>query len=114
MRESPSSEIGWPFGDWLADDDPDVGDSYITLAVHAGIAASDVICMARLGEYSASGSHDEAVALLKKVAPDASKHLARLLSLKTKAGYTHRPATLSDVRTANRSLKALLAAAELV
>lgn len=90
----------------------DVGDSFITLAVHAGIAAADVLCIARLGEYSASGAHDEAVALLKSADPEAAKHLARLLSLKTKAGYTHRPASLSDVRTAYRSHKALLAAAE--
>lgn len=92
----------------------DVGDSFITLAVHAGIAASDVICIARLGKYSASGAHDEAIALLKSADPDASKHLSRLLSLKTKAGYTHRPASLADVRTAHRSHRAILAAAEMM
>ena len=68
----------------------------------------------RRSRWNKAQQFAEAAALLKKVAPDASKYLARLRSLKTKAGYTHRPATLSDVRTANRSLKALLAAAELV
>jgi hypothetical protein len=30
----------------------DVADAYSTLCVHAGIAASDVICCARLGEHA--------------------------------------------------------------
>lgn len=34
----------------LADEHRDVADAYVTLCVHAGIAASDVICCARLGE----------------------------------------------------------------
>jgi hypothetical protein len=30
----------------------DIADAYVTLCVHAGIAGGDVICCARLGEYS--------------------------------------------------------------
>lgn len=30
------------------------GEVYVTLAVHAGIAAADVICIGALGEYSAT------------------------------------------------------------
>lgn len=40
---------------------PQGGDIYVTLAVHAGIAAADVICIGALGEYSATGAHDEAL-----------------------------------------------------
>lgn len=36
----------------LADDSNDVADAYVTLCVHAGIAAADVICCKRLGEHS--------------------------------------------------------------
>lgn len=35
----------------LADDERDVADAYVTLCVHAGIAASDAICGAALGEH---------------------------------------------------------------
>ena len=37
----------------LADDANDVADAYVTLCVHAGIAAADVICCKRLGSIPA-------------------------------------------------------------
>ena len=40
----------------LADDANDVADAYVTLCVHAGIAAADVICCRRLGEHKAGYS----------------------------------------------------------
>jgi len=36
----------------VADDDEVVADPAITLLIHAGIAASDAICCARLGEHA--------------------------------------------------------------
>lgn len=66
-------------------------DVYVTLAVHAGIAAADVICIGALGEYSPTGAHDEGLVLVGKVDRTARISLSRLLGLKTKAGYTHRP-----------------------
>lgn len=84
------------------------GDVYVTLAVHAGIAAADVICIGALGQYSATGAHDEAIALLSKVDGSARAALARLLSLKTKAGYTHRPASSSDIAMAEKALERLM------
>jgi hypothetical protein len=36
----------------LADDERDVGDAYVTLCIHAGIAAADVICSIALGASS--------------------------------------------------------------
>ena len=42
----------------------DIADPYVTLCVHAGIAGGDVICCARLGEYSRGENHSEAVKLM--------------------------------------------------
>lgn len=84
------------------------GDIYVTLAVHAGIAAADVICIGALGEFSATGAHDEALALIGKVDRSARTSLSRLLSVKTKAGYTHRPVSRADVLRAESSLEKLL------
>jgi hypothetical protein len=90
----------------------DLPDAYVTTAVHSGIAAADVVCIRRLGAYQASGAHQEAVALLKRADADASKHLSRLLSLKSKAGYSANPASRADVDAARRAHLALLEAAE--
>lgn len=90
----------------------DLADAFVTLAVHAGIACADVICIARLGRYSATGNHDESIKLLQKADPDAAKHLTRLLGIKTKAGYTHRPVSADDVAIAVRAYRALLERAD--
>ena len=75
----------------LADQADDVVDAYMTLLVHAGIAAADLICCARLGEHALGTDHGEAVALLKQAAgAKTSGHLSTLLAVKTKAGYTIR------------------------
>jgi hypothetical protein len=42
----------------------DAPDAYVTLAVHSGIAAADVICIRRGLGYNASGSHEESLKLL--------------------------------------------------
>jgi hypothetical protein len=34
-----------------------INNAFVTLCVHAGIAAADVICCARLGEYSRGEDH---------------------------------------------------------
>ncbi|NQX17444.1 DUF4129 domain-containing protein [Rathayibacter sp. VKM Ac-2857] len=83
-------------------------DAFATLAVHAGIAACDAICIRRLGRYSPTGSHSEAVALLRRADPDAAKHLERLLSLKTKAGYSARPISATEAQGALRAYRELL------
>lgn len=61
-----------------------------SLAIHAGINASDAVCGARLGERAAGDSHDQVLALLRtagKDGVDVEKELRRLLPLKTKAEY---------------------------
>lgn len=90
----------------FADDEADIGDAYVTLVIHSGIAAADVICCDALGEHAQSESHTDAVELLSRVRPDG-KELARalgsLLSAKTRAGYGHQPVN-KDTRT--RSMRA--------
>lgn len=90
----------------------DHGDAYVTMAIHSGIASSDVICAAKLGEYSAADSHSAAVALLKKANPEAASLLSKLLSLKTKSAYGHRAVTAAEVRSAESTHKKLLDIAE--
>lgn len=80
----------------LADEGGETADVYVTLCVHAGIAASDVICCARLGEHAKDEDHNEAIALLSKADKDSAKHLRTLLSMKTKAGYSHTAAAADD------------------
>lgn len=66
-------------------------DPAATLYIHAGIAASDVLCCRTLGRHAQGQDHAEAVALLRSVDHTAAKHLATLLKNKTRAGYGSRP-----------------------
>lgn len=86
----------------------DLRDAYITLAVHAGIAAADTICLATLGEYAPTGSHAESISTLRQADPEAARHLSRLLGLKTKAGYGHQASPAADVVAATRAHLALI------
>lgn len=45
----------------LADDEAEVGDAFVTLCVHAGIAASDVVCCAALGHFAQGDDHNQAI-----------------------------------------------------
>jgi len=92
----------------LADGSGDVADAYVTLCVHAGIAAADVICCAALGEHAQGENHDEAVGLLARADKYVSPHLRTLLNLKTKAGYSHAPATPDEFKRAGRAAQALV------
>jgi len=89
-------------------------DSFITLCIHAGIAASDVICCARLGQHTQGENHTEAVALLEKADSGSGKHLRVLLSMKTKVGYSHTEATAADAKRAGRAAEALVETARRV
>jgi hypothetical protein len=89
-------------------------DSFITLCIHAGIAASDVICCARLGQHAQGENHTEAAALLEKADSGSGKHLRALLSMKTKVGYSHTEATAADANRAGRAAEALVETARRV
>lgn len=98
----------------FADEESDVGDAYVTLAVLGGIAAADTICCLALGRHAQGEDHQEATKLLGSVRPDGkalANSLAALLGVKTKAGYSHRPVSHADRATAQRHGAKLLGAA---
>ena len=76
----------------IVDDDSDDATPSVaaSLAVLAGIAASDAACCTRLGLRARGQSHAEAVELLGTVAPggaDMAKDLQRLLNRKDDSQY---------------------------
>lgn len=95
----------------LADDAEDVLDACITLWVHAGIAAADVLCCQRLGEHAAGENHNGAIALLAKVDRARAKNLATLLALKTPVSYGPGRSTTDDGKRARRAADQLVEAA---
>ncbi len=98
----------------LADDAAVIGDAYVTLCVHDGIAGADTITATRLELHHTGDNHNEAVELLRRVEPGGSElagHLAALLGLKTKAGYTHRPVSGQERVQAGRRAHAFVDAA---
>jgi len=92
----------------FADQPGDVADACVTLAVHAGIAATDVLCCTRLGYHASGGNHEEAIRLLEQVDKPLSKHLTTLLKLKQRAGYSHDAVTKDDLSRAERAMGALV------
>jgi hypothetical protein len=95
----------------LAGEGDDVGDAYVTLCVHAGVAAADVLCCIALGEYAHGDDHNAAVAHLTKVRPDGrdlGNSLRTLLSMKTRAGYSHQPVSATQLKRAQRAAERLL------
>ena len=92
-------------------DDQEIADAFVTLCVHAGIAAADVICCARLGMFHSGESHNEAVALLGSVDKSAARQLKALLDMKTRSGYGPVLTSAADQKRAGRAAAALVAAA---
>jgi hypothetical protein len=98
----------------LADEEADIGDAYVTLCVHAGIAASDAICCSDLGEHAMGDNHDQAVTLIARVRPDGkalASSLRALLAMKTLAGYSHQPVNAQNRKRAQRHAERLVTAA---
>jgi hypothetical protein len=98
----------------ISDDEADVGDAMATLYVHAGIAASDVICCKALGHYVQGDDHQQAVGELSKVIPagkDLGKDLRALLAMKTRAGYAAPPVSAEERKRAWRRAESLVEAA---
>jgi hypothetical protein len=86
-------------------------DAYVSLCVLAGIAASDVVCCARLGEHASDENHSAAIALLGKANKEVAKHLRTLLSMKAKASYGDDPPSADECKRAGRAAEALVEAA---
>jgi hypothetical protein len=95
----------------LADDEADVADAYVTLCVHAGIAAADVLCCRALGEHAQGDNHNEAIALLAKVERKLANDLRVLLGMKTRAGYGHSSVNAQQRKRAERAAQHLVEAA---
>lgn len=89
-----------------------VSDAYVTLLVHAGIAAADVLCCASLGEHSRGENHAEAVVLLARFNADRAKDLSTLLRVKTKAAYGHQRVSVAEQHKAERACERLIEAIE--
>ena len=95
-------------------DEDEIGDAYVTLLVHAGIAAADAICCSALNEYAVGESHAEAIGLIRKVRPGGdqlAEALARLLRLKSHAGYSAAPVSADERKRARRAAEKLVTAA---
>jgi hypothetical protein len=97
-----------------AADDSEVVDACVMLSVHAGIAAADVICCAKLGEHHRGDDHHGAVALLGKADKAAAKNLKVLLDLKSRSGYGAALTSTTDRKRAGRAAAALVRSAETV
>jgi hypothetical protein len=96
----------------IVQDTPDqYVDVLITLYVHAGIAAADVICCARLGRHARGENHEHAVRLLEQVDKKGAGSLEVLLGMKTRAGYGSDASSKPDLLRARRAADNLLKAA---
>lgn len=94
------------------DAEAELAAAMVTLWVHAGIAAADVICCVRLGRHHSGEDHQAALKLLHAADSSQDKALGRLLDLKTPAGYGHRLVTDKDRVRARRAAAALVQRAE--
>lgn len=95
----------------FAEEADELADAYVTLCVHAGIAAADVICIRRLGRYATGQDHGEAIQLLERADGESAKHLRSLLGMKTKAGHSYLSPSSSERLRAGRAMNALLESA---
>ena len=92
LRRLAQAEAFLLAAELIVDDDSDDATPSVaaSLAVLAGIAASDAACCARLGVRARGASHAEAVELLGSVEPggaDMAKDLQRLLHRKDDSHY---------------------------
>jgi hypothetical protein len=97
--------------------DPEYSSQAASLAVLAGIAASDVACCKALGRRSRGQDHHDAEDLIGQVEPggrDAAKTLRRLLNLKDQAQYGLIDVSGGDLRAVLRQAADLVKFAEAV
>ncbi|NUU06358.1 hypothetical protein [Leifsonia sp. C5G2] len=107
--------------EWLHDIDSEDGilagtsffaNSAVALYVLSGIASADAVCIRATGRYSANGSHDASIAVLRDAAGQpVAKHLQTLLAIKSRAEYDSRSVTGGDIQVARAAAGALLSAA---
>jgi hypothetical protein len=98
----------------FADDEAEIGDAFVTLCIHAGIAASDTICCETLGHHVQGDDHNQAIAELSKARPDGpdlGNDLRALLQMKNRAEYGALPVTAEQRKRAWRRAEHLVEAA---
>ena len=90
----------------------DAPDVIATNAIHAAIAAADVITCYALGERSSDGNPQSAVELLRTVDSTLASALKRALDRKTQAAYESNDLAASDAQSCVRWAQTLTMAAE--
>lgn len=91
--------------------DPEYASVAASLAVLAGIAASDAACCKALGERSRSPDHHDAESLLRGISRGgaaATRNLHSLIDLKDAAHYGMFDVSATDLRRALRRARSLL------
>ena len=83
----------------------------VGIAVLAGIAASDAICISATGSRYAGDDHAEAARVLAAVDSSLGSELAKLVRLKPGAHYGSTFISVADQRPALRAAQALVEAA---
>jgi len=83
-------------------------DVVATNAIHAAIAAADVLTCLQLGERSNSGNHSDAVNLLRRVDANLALTLKRALDRKNQASYESTDISSIDAARCLRWAKQLL------
>jgi len=83
----------------------------VGLAVLAGIAAGDAICISATGERYSGSDHSAAAELLSRVDAKLGKRLRQLIDLKPGSHYGDRLLSAQDRSIALRAAAALVAAA---
>lgn len=99
------------------DASPIYGSAAASLAVLAGIAASDAACCAALQERSRSQNHHDAELLLNQIEPyglQAARSLRELVNLKDKAQYGLLAVGQGELRAAMRRATQLVDFAEAI
>lgn len=97
------------------DQDPEYASAAASLAILAGIAASDAACCKALRERSRSADHHDAESLLRQVVPGgatAARSLQKLIDLKDAAHYGFFDVNRAELRKALRQARALLTFAD--
>ena len=90
---------------------PGNGDVVTTNAIHAAIAASDVICCLQLGRRSNDANHEAAIALLDQANTELAGQLRRALARKQQAAYESRDVADSDAKACVEAARRLVTAA---
>ena len=88
------------------------GDVVATNAVHAAIAAADVLCCLHLGRRSTDGNHESAISLLAGVGHEHATQLRRALARKQQAGYESRDLSDSEATICVEAARRLVTAAD--